>query len=374
MVLSDVEERRKREINFLKTSRSWLPELEGLRGLAALWVFTLHVSNLTGADLPVFKAGGLGVDLFILLSGFLMVHQHEQRPIPIQHFYLRRFFRIAPLYYILLAVSLAAGDFLQSARAAIPYPEALTDAARYTDHSAANVLTHVSFAFGLLPHYSSRTAMPDWSIGLEMQFYLVFPLLMLLILRVGYAAVAITVCVLAAVGAVCRPHWYASFSFPSFLPLKIDLFVVGMLIAARMHGTAKWVLPLVIALPILALVGPQEPRHVLAEIAFALLLYSVTVTSWPLRHALKHPVCVWLGDISYSFYLLHLLVLVPVVAFLVHYPAFLQASRGSRFAVALIASAALIVPLSWLCYRVIERPGIALGKSLLAMGRRQCPG
>jgi len=197
---------------------------------------------------------------------------------------------------------------------------------------------------------------------------------MLLILRVGYAAVAITVCVLAAVGAVCRPHWYASFSFPSFLPLKIDLFVVGMLIAARMHGTAKWVLPLVIALPILALVGPQEPRHVLAEIAFALLLYSVTVTSWPLRHALKHPVCVWLGDISYSFYLLHLLVLVPVVAFLVHYPAFLQASRGSRFAVALIASAALIVPLSWLCYRVIERPGIALGKSLLAMGRRQCPG
>ncbi len=112
----------------------------------------------------------------------------------------------------------------------------------------------------------------------------------------------------------------------------------------------------------------------LAEIAFALLLYSVTVTSWPLRHALKHPVCVWLGDISYSFYLLHLLVLVPVVAFLVHYPAFLQASRGSRFAVALIASAALIVPLSWLCYRVIERPGIALGKSLLAMGRRQCPG
>ena len=151
MVLLDVEECREREVSFLKTSRSWLPELEGLRGLAALWVFTLHASNLTGADLPGFKAGGLGVDLFILLSGFLMVHQHEQRPIPIHQFYLRRFFRIAPLYYILLAVSLAAGDFLQSARATIPYPEALTDAARYTDHSAANVLTHVSFAFGLLP-------------------------------------------------------------------------------------------------------------------------------------------------------------------------------------------------------------------------------
>ena len=351
----------------MKTPRTWLPELEGLRGLAAFWVFTLHVSNFTSASIPFFKAGGLGVDLFILLSGFLMAHQAMQRPSPIHHFYIRRFFRIAPLYYIMFLVSLIAGNYLWGARSAIFYPETMTDPSRYTDHSLLNILLHASFVFGLVPYYSNHTAMPDWSIGLEMQFYAIFPLLMLLIRRTSYATVAIAVCVLAAGGAVIFPHWYASFTFPAFLPLKIDLFVVGMLIAARMHhaATAAWVLPLIVALPFLALLGPQELRHVLAEVVFALLLYSLTVWSWPLRHVLKHPICVGLGDISYSFYLVHLLVLIPVVAFLLRYPEFVNASRWVRFAVALFASGALVIPLSWLLYRGIEKPGIAIGKYLI---------
>ena len=52
------------------------------------------------------------------------------------------------------------------------YSETQTNSSRYSDHSFLNVFTHATFMFGFLPDYSFNTVLPDWSIGLEMQFYL----------------------------------------------------------------------------------------------------------------------------------------------------------------------------------------------------------
>src|SRR5438477_6188480 len=88
--------------------RSRVECLDGLRGIAALWVLLDHCLLLTGYSLPVIDMPDLGVDHFMMLSGFLMVfHYHlraQAEPWDAPHtwakFWLRRFFRIAPLYYV----------------------------------------------------------------------------------------------------------------------------------------------------------------------------------------------------------------------------------------------------------------------------------
>src|SRR6516225_9730682 len=101
--------------------------LDGLRGIAALWVLLGHCAILTGLSLPVIGKPDLGVDLFMMLSGFLMVFHYQLRaeaepwskPGTWLKFWARRFFRIAPLYYVMLAMALAAGPALLVWRTAI---------------------------------------------------------------------------------------------------------------------------------------------------------------------------------------------------------------------------------------------------------------
>ncbi|KAF1038909.1 MAG: hypothetical protein GAK35_03744 [Herbaspirillum frisingense] len=195
-----------------------LPWLDGLRGIAALWVLASHVQILSGMrDIPVLSWGGIAVDLFMLLSGFLMAHNYFLRrraepwdaPRTFTMFWLRRFFRIAPLYYLLLIVAIAMGSMLAQDRSAIAsvWPSTMTPLHRYLDGSLDNYLAHFSFAFGFLPDFAFRTALPDWSIGLEMQFYLVFPFLMLAFWRFGAFRGSI------AALAVCGLMW---FLFPAY--------------------------------------------------------------------------------------------------------------------------------------------------------------
>jgi peptidoglycan/LPS O-acetylase OafA/YrhL len=92
-------------------AETYLTELAGLRGLAALCVVLYHVGNLTGIRPALIRSGGPTLDLFFLLSGFVLIHQYERRRelqpetdvkttsrFYFSHFYLRRFFRIAPLF------------------------------------------------------------------------------------------------------------------------------------------------------------------------------------------------------------------------------------------------------------------------------------
>lgn len=83
--------------------------LDGIRGIAALWVLMGHCMLLTGFKVPILIHPDLGVDLFILLSGFLMVLQYQMRqgfedwdrPRTWLAFWIRRFFRIAPLFALI---------------------------------------------------------------------------------------------------------------------------------------------------------------------------------------------------------------------------------------------------------------------------------
>ncbi len=370
--------------------------LDGLRGLAALWVFLSHVQILTGLrPLPVLAWGDSAVDLFMMISGFLMAHHYLGRadaepwrqPRTWIGFWLRRLFRIAPAYYVLLAAALLAGAWLGHDRAVIGahYPWTLTRDDRYTDHGLANILAHASFVFGALPRFGFSTPLPDWSIGLEMQFYLAMPFLMLALGRRFAWPRALLVVAASALLAHAVRGYSERFDMPSFLPMKLGVFLIGMLVA---YGVARRDLraPAALVAAIVAIAFASRRDHAaftLAALAggFALLVGGAYLPGvgaahralMPIRRALSSRLGHWMGETAYGLYLVHLLVLLPVAAWLAGFDGYLQLKSSLRFALAGAITLAISLAIAALIHFWIERPGIALGKRVVRRLRRDRP-
>ncbi len=366
-----------------------MPWLDGLRGIAALWVVLSHVRILTGLPtLPVLSWGGLAVDLFMMLSGFLMVHHYILRKDKEPwdsidtgiRFWQRRFFRIAPLYYVLLSVALLIGPWLGEYRDAIAavWPRTATPPERYLDQSLLNLAVHATFVFGAIPEFAFRTALPDWSIGLEMQFYLAFPFLMYAISRLGLWAVSFFLAGACFMAIFHFPAFFDSFEMPSFLALRLHVFLVGMLIAFGL-AHERLTLALVASVLMLALSGLVfNLRPVVAQIGVTLCLFYIMNDGTLPASRLLNPLITrvraplsgrtsrFLGNTSYATYLLHLLVLLPIAGTLAQNGAYVALPAALRFGLVL----GLVLPVTyvlsaWL-YHNVELRGIQLGRALSA--------
>jgi peptidoglycan/LPS O-acetylase OafA/YrhL len=182
-----------------------IQSLHGLRGIMAWWVVLGHVSLALDWRLPLIERNGLAVDVFILLSGFVIALLLERRGEPYPAYIVRRAFRLFPLYllvlglsFLLLPVQLAAWEAAAASaanlhRAALAR-EALAD-------PLLHLSAHVPLAQGLVPkawggNVAYTVVGQAWSISLEWQFYLVAPLLVAAMAaarwwRVGAAVLAL---------------------------------------------------------------------------------------------------------------------------------------------------------------------------------------
>lgn len=363
-----------------------IPYLDGVRGLAALWVFLGHVQILSGMSrLPLLSYGGLAVDLFMIMSGMLMSHhyllrqQHEpwKSPRTWITFWIRRLFRIAPLYYFLLIVALLAGPVLGNDVALLEHvwPQIAVRLSHYADRTAGNILMHLTFVFGVMPAYSIATPLPDWSIGLEMEFYATFPFLMLLIARIGAPVAAITL-VTASIGmSIVFAGFFNQFVLPSLLPMKLYMFLCGILIAVgRWRHSIKVSMMVSVSCSLVYAMrehSAEAVARVLMVAAVFYLLHDGSLPSSPvldkiitrLRGTLGGRMGRFLGDTSYSVYLLHWLILVPVAAYLATTSGYVELHGSMRFCMCLVVSGPLVYAASWLLHQFIERPGIRLGRT-----------
>lgn len=356
--------------------------LDGLRGVAALWVLIGHMMILTGFRLPLIGKPDLGVDLFILLSGFLMMYQYRLRagsedwdaPGTWAGFWTRRFFRLAPLFYVTLAAALVAGPSIYADRVAIDsfLGQSLQPPERYLDGGLANIVLHLTFLFGLLPDYAFRTPLPDWSLGLEMQFYLVFPFLILLGRWIGWVPAALVAACGAVAIALLAGAAGIDYPMPSFLPLKLQLFLAGMLIAVDPGASQSrlwWRLGTAMLLAAIPIGGDQDMLHfavreLLVAGFFALVHWrSIGAIGWISRLLGSRPFY-WLGELSYGTYLIHLLILQPVAAAVIG-----QFGTGLGAAGRFALTGAIVVPvtyaLAFVTYKLVELPGQKLGKAVI---------
>ncbi|WP_313655630.1 acyltransferase [Pantoea sp.] len=371
----------------MSATRGWSTELEGLRGLASLWVLVGHISLLTHCHITLISSPGIGVDLFILLSGYLMAknyveRQHKepwQRAETIKTFWIRRFFRIAPLYYLLLIIALIYGPWFGEMRDTIAhfYSGTATESSRYSDQSLTNILTHFSFLFGLLPEYGFNTVLPDWSIGLEMQFYLLFPFIMLVTLRLGYAASLIGIMALCCAGRYLLADYYEAFEMPSMILLKLHMFLAGMLLAEAVRRKSLLYVTFALLGPVasvamgMGVIKLQVIMEALMIVGMAAILWQypqdslmATLITLP-RKLLNNRLSTWLGDVSFSVYLLHLLIVIPMIAQLLNYTDIEMKSDMTRFLIVCVSTIPLTYLLASLLYQYVEKPGIRMGKRVL---------
>ena len=150
----------------------FLPGIHGLRGVAALAVILYHLVKIVGLNPPDFfgfigRDFGYGVQLFFVISAFSLCCSTEkfiQQSTWTVEYFIKRFFRIAPLFYFMLAFEVSR--------------QFLTDGVVTT--SLSNILLNLTFTFGFAPPFSS-IVWAGWTIGVEMIFYAIFPVLLLTI-------------------------------------------------------------------------------------------------------------------------------------------------------------------------------------------------
>lgn len=346
--------------------------LNVFRALAALWVVVAHC--LIWTRVGWFPSPKMAVDLFMVLSGFLMAYTVDRNAEPHNElgtwgrFYIRRFFRIAPGYYFaylmmgILLVPVTQGYlYLQSLA-----PETWATGGAYdprtTDFGLANIVMHVTFAFGLHPDYSYSSMLPDWSLSLEMQFYLAFPLIYLAMReRSSMIVCSIVVLLSLAIGAMYALGAWPEFDEPSLLVMKLPVFLAGILIYKAAEGDR--LLRLVTAMSLLVMTSATLEWGHLLLIALVGSLAWLWLGKVPERIVAltRLPIVSFFSDCSYAAYLLHGFVIALVGAPMMK--ALIGLGKPVAAGVMIPAVIGITYGLSYAFNQLVERPGISLGRS-----------
>ncbi len=384
-----------------------LVAIEGLRAWLALWVLVCHVLWCSGihsdTSLPFLQLlvkGNYAVQLFMIVSGFVIFLLLDKQGESYRQFVVRRFFRLFPLFLVVFLVAiplsrLASWDAAHSTQywSAHQIDYFTAEVQSWWSNIAWHVPLHLSMLHGavppaLLPDSSFAFLVLAWSLSLEWQFYLLAPLAYALAVgsRPLHRVALCGLCVLGYVSAAfvnrAFPQWNSGAALPSFLPfffLGAGSYFLYQRHRAKPVFEAPFPVLATIAVFLLVLGGGSKLHltPVILWIAFlGLILEPPSSRSSRLVSPLftNRPIQ-YIGRISYSFYLIHL----PLLA-LVQYPLlkfFPELSRPAHFWLLLAFATPLSIALSALSYRFLEAPGIRLGQSLALKlahppGPREC--
>ncbi|MDO9709517.1 acyltransferase family protein [Paracraurococcus lichenis] len=325
--------------------------MEGLRGVAVLLVFLVHYCSgvqvyLSGKALMladgIHLLGNVGVDLFFVLSGYLIYGALMRRPQPFADFMARRVRRLYPAFAVVMAAYLVLSHIL-------PAESKLPSGGR---EAAAYILANLLLMPGIFPIQPIITV--AWSLSYEMAFYVTLPALVGgLRLRAWPAPVRVAVFLAAVVLAQVMhlPH------------PRIGMFVCGMLLVEAMPALCavaalrtRLDAAAIVAVPLCAtaLLYRSAGAFEALFLTCFLLCAAALAGRGPVARSLSMRPLRWLGNMSYSYYLLHGLMLKAMFFALSHLPvaqhlgnAALWVLLPPAFAVTVGGSVALFLTVEW---------------------------
>ncbi|HLL67497.1 MAG TPA: acyltransferase [Micromonosporaceae bacterium] len=325
------------------------PALDGMRAVAALLVIVFHFGG------PVWRplSGWIGVQLFFVLSGFLITtlalrEESRHGRISLRGFYIRRSFRILPVYYVLLGATVML--------------HALRD-----DYHLSDLPERMPYLLTVNPDLMIGTAYGhSWTLGIEQKFYLVWPVLAFGLAGLTWwlrASLAPTAALLLTVFAVPGYIHYA-------------LILAGCQLAIIMHhprgfAALRWLTRPVVAVVVgglFVLVHMAVPRatEFFPSGNTVVMLYGVAVTfliptllvRTPLSWLLQLRPMVLIGERSYSLYLVQSLAGLAVVSAI---PPLAAHSAETAIVVTVVGLVMADVLFRW-----VEQPAIQLGRQVVA--------
>ncbi len=358
--------------------RDQFPLIDVLRGAAALTVVVYHVIEVgqwqsfpSQGPLHAFRFGWIGVNLFLVISGFVIglsaLGGHAREGTGFRaRFARRRAARIVPLYLLtgLAYLLLVDSSLLQGS----------------VSWLALQVGTHLLFVHNLSPKTFGTINGPNWSVALEVQFYLLMlwitpwlarvPALRLLVGGLLAAALFRWVTTLVLVPGVAKPGTQHVISV--WLPGVIDHFAVGIFLAKAVRGEAGtspravlqpgWVRFAgfsVTALALSLLSGEVLGRGIYwtspliiallpTLLAAGLACMVAAALTFPHQHAVAHQPLRYLGQISYGIYLWHAPVLVSVLQRKIGW-------QGPTLLAFVLAATLLLAACTW---HLVEKPAL----------------
>jgi peptidoglycan/LPS O-acetylase OafA/YrhL len=380
------------------------PALTAVRGIAAFWVFVYHAWLTAGPQLltlslasltidltPFASVGWAGVDIFYVLSGFLLWSVFERfasrqtDSLGLGRFAKRRALRILPAYYAQLAVLVA----LAFATNLIPRP------------TAGDVAAHLTLTHALSWDYLLSMNGVWWTLSIEAQFYVALPILALAVRRLGWPAILLGGFFLMLAWRIGAFELVRNDPIPKRVwlieqfPGRLDQFLLGMFaqhatraasgpLAAlrawlRERRAIVWLIPLSGIASLIALAyalhidnfylryWDGHPSlfvwHTAAAAAVALSLYAISLrgddggshalSTSGVRRAVA-AVLVALGTVSYSLYLWHEVLLRLIGPHL--YASFANPATPAAFATTFFAGFAICITVATLWYLLFEAP------------------
>ncbi|MFY9309396.1 MAG: acyltransferase [Bacteroidia bacterium] len=304
---------------FSTSTKNYLPELDGLRFLAFLFVFIGHFHAFS--DIPflsiLYKYGYIGVDLFFALSAYLFTkllstEYRSTGKINLKKFYIRRVLRIWPLYFTFILLSIGILFWA---------------GAVFTPKLLKLIGTYLTFSYNIfLPFFGRHIPLPHaghlWTVCYEEQFYLLIPFLIPLLIRMSTRQ-RIILFISSFVLLNCIRWWFIEkqmpFLFIYFLPVThFEAILLGIVVGFMKRGTFKMAIyPIILAILsiylFIALTFLPDIQTVsyllfisysLAGLFAAVLLYAI-LNSGYLKKIFSYQPLVFLGKRSYGLYVYH---------------------------------------------------------------------
>jgi peptidoglycan/LPS O-acetylase OafA/YrhL len=344
-------------------SRRNIPALTGIRAIAALLVLGIHTDLELPANiptvLPFMNRGYLGVDLFFVLSGFIISHVYldsfaRLTANNLRVFVWHRFIRLYPMHATVLVGLI--GMVVVAKLAGINFRD--QDGWRGIDLFWQFTLLH---AWGV-----SRAAWnsPSWSISAEWFAYLTFPVLAIATLRIRKAANAflLAIAALTAMSAVfaltghALPNWLDGFAL-----VRVEAeFICGMMLCRVIQigigGQRRWSGDWIgLAAFVIFLLGASANLSDFSLVGLlTLTVFGTATADGPLAQLLSNRPVVWLGEISYSLYMVHLPILI-VCRWLADRFGFLDWYQPAKV-LAFLAADVLVIVVAAFLFNLVERP------------------
>lgn len=377
--------------------------IEGLRGYMALWVLAAHCLGAAGYELDqlhgvikMIRDADYAVDVFVIVSGFVisrLIIKSRERYIV---FIGRRFFRLFPLYALCMVVGAMLTNLLIWNLNASG--EWITEQSL---HSELHIITSIFQNFwenvalctlmlqGVLPQsivpYAPIAFLGTaWSISLEWQFYLIAPLLVPSLLgNNGRTTLIISWLTVFALFVLAQLKWLPQVVHGAFLPCHIEFFLIGIasygmllkLTSPRVGGSteARSITHLVfgaltisfLLFPLAAGTRPLLPYLIWLVVVSLLVQKQVgmpDIFTRLLDWVLSSRIVLFLGEISYGIYLVHLIAIYLIQGLL--FLAFPELGQMGHFLALLLLVSLLTVALSTVLHYAIEKPAIRFARKL----------